>query len=121
MNWTDPLGLSRQCLLLLLLFVFLPASSCAAVLLVADSEGKLFTPKGTRLVQMTLMMHSWVVPSQMFAQKLLALYPPLSLSSPPPPFPRCPAPNHMCALINQIREQAWLCFVAALPCCWCLE
>uniref|UniRef100_A0AAQ4PDY1 RAS guanyl releasing protein 4 n=1 Tax=Gasterosteus aculeatus aculeatus TaxID=481459 RepID=A0AAQ4PDY1_GASAC len=90
MNWTDPLGLSRQCLLLLLLFVFLPASSCAAVLLVADSEGKLFTPKGTRLVQMTLMMHSWVVPSQMFAQKLLALYPPLSLSSPPPPFPRSP-------------------------------
>nr|XP_043887264.1 RAS guanyl-releasing protein 4 isoform X5 [Solea senegalensis] len=39
-----------------------------------DSEGKLSSPKGSQLVHMTLMMHSWVVPSQTFAQKLLALY-----------------------------------------------
>ncbi|XP_056296512.1 RAS guanyl-releasing protein 4 isoform X2 [Pseudoliparis swirei] len=39
-----------------------------------DSEGKLSSPRGTQLVHMTLMMHSWVVPSQMFAQKLLGLY-----------------------------------------------
>ncbi|XP_024133397.1 RAS guanyl-releasing protein 4 isoform X1 [Oryzias melastigma] len=39
-----------------------------------DSEGKISSPKGSQLVHMTLMMHSWVVPSQMFAQKLLALY-----------------------------------------------
>lgn len=39
-----------------------------------DSEGKLSTLKGSQLVHMTLMMHSWVVPSQMFAQKLLTLY-----------------------------------------------
>ncbi|XP_076592086.1 RAS guanyl-releasing protein 4 isoform X2 [Chaetodon auriga] len=39
-----------------------------------DSEGKLSSPRGSQLVHMTLMMHSWVVPSQMFAQKLLALY-----------------------------------------------
>uniref|UniRef100_A0A3B3CR98 RAS guanyl releasing protein 4 n=1 Tax=Oryzias melastigma TaxID=30732 RepID=A0A3B3CR98_ORYME len=37
------------------------------------SEGKISSPKGSQLVHMTLMMHSWVVPSQMFAQKLLAL------------------------------------------------
>uniref|UniRef100_A0A8D0DES1 RAS guanyl releasing protein 4 n=1 Tax=Sander lucioperca TaxID=283035 RepID=A0A8D0DES1_SANLU len=36
-------------------------------------------PRGSQLVHMTLMMHSWVVPSQMFAQKLLTLYPPLGL------------------------------------------
>uniref|UniRef100_A0A673BHS7 RAS guanyl-releasing protein 1-like n=1 Tax=Sphaeramia orbicularis TaxID=375764 RepID=A0A673BHS7_9TELE len=41
----------------------------------ADSEGKLSSPRGSQLVHMTLMMHSWVVPSQTFAQKLLALYP----------------------------------------------
>ncbi|KAG5844525.1 hypothetical protein ANANG_G00163420 [Anguilla anguilla] len=34
-----------------------------------DSEGKLST--GKELVRMTLMMHSWVVPSHAFAQKLL--------------------------------------------------
>ncbi|XP_075892762.1 RAS guanyl-releasing protein 4 isoform X2 [Nelusetta ayraudi] len=39
-----------------------------------DSDGKLSTHKGSQLVHMTLMMHSWVVPSQMFAQKLLTLY-----------------------------------------------
>ncbi|KAJ8266589.1 hypothetical protein GJAV_G00132240 [Gymnothorax javanicus] len=38
-----------------------------------DSEGKL--SRGTQLVHMTLMMHSWVVPSHAFAQKLLSLYP----------------------------------------------
>uniref|UniRef100_A0A8C4E1G6 RAS guanyl releasing protein 4 n=1 Tax=Dicentrarchus labrax TaxID=13489 RepID=A0A8C4E1G6_DICLA len=43
--------------------------------------GKLSSPRGSQLVHMTLMMHSWVVPSQMFAQKLLTLYPPLSLSA----------------------------------------
>uniref|UniRef100_A0AAY5L6M1 Uncharacterized protein n=1 Tax=Esox lucius TaxID=8010 RepID=A0AAY5L6M1_ESOLU len=37
------------------------------------SDGKL--ARGSQLVHMTLMMHSWVVPSQIFAQKLLALYP----------------------------------------------
>ncbi|XP_036392359.1 RAS guanyl-releasing protein 4 isoform X2 [Megalops cyprinoides] len=37
-----------------------------------DSEGKL--TKGTQLVNMTLMMHSWVVPSHTFADKLLSLY-----------------------------------------------
>uniref|UniRef100_A0A667XYK9 RAS guanyl releasing protein 4 n=1 Tax=Myripristis murdjan TaxID=586833 RepID=A0A667XYK9_9TELE len=40
-------------------------------------EGKLTSPRGSQLVHMTLMMHSWVVPSQTFAQKLLSLYPPL--------------------------------------------
>ncbi|XP_030008805.1 RAS guanyl-releasing protein 4 [Sphaeramia orbicularis] len=39
-----------------------------------DSEGKLSSPRGSQLVHMTLMMHSWVVPSQTFAQKLLAFY-----------------------------------------------
>ncbi|XP_071768646.1 RAS guanyl-releasing protein 4 isoform X1 [Centroberyx gerrardi] len=38
-----------------------------------DSEGKLSSPRGSQLVHMTLMMHSWVVPSQTFAQKLLTL------------------------------------------------
>ncbi|XP_038144440.1 RAS guanyl-releasing protein 4 [Cyprinodon tularosa] len=39
-----------------------------------DSEGKTSNPRGFQLVNMTLMMHSWVVPSQMFVQKLLTLY-----------------------------------------------
>ncbi|XP_006796746.1 RAS guanyl-releasing protein 4 [Neolamprologus brichardi] len=39
-----------------------------------DSEGKTSSPRGTQLVHMTLMMHSWVVPSEAFAQKLLTLY-----------------------------------------------
>ncbi|XP_040902700.1 RAS guanyl-releasing protein 4 isoform X2 [Toxotes jaculatrix] len=39
-----------------------------------DSEGKLSSPRGSQLVHMTLMMHSWVVPSQTFTQKLLTLY-----------------------------------------------
>ncbi|XP_037829231.1 RAS guanyl-releasing protein 4 isoform X2 [Kryptolebias marmoratus] len=38
------------------------------------SEGRISSPRGSQLVHMTLMMHSWVVPSQMFAQKLLTLY-----------------------------------------------
>uniref|UniRef100_A0A8D0AT14 RAS guanyl releasing protein 4 n=1 Tax=Sander lucioperca TaxID=283035 RepID=A0A8D0AT14_SANLU len=66
-------------------------------------------PRGSQLVHMTLMMHSWVVPSQMFAQKLLTLYPPLSLSAVLWSH-RCTAPNHMSTFINQIRKQAWLCF-----------
>ncbi|XP_069577093.1 RAS guanyl-releasing protein 4 [Brachyistius frenatus] len=41
-----------------------------------DSEGKLSSPRGSQLVHMTLMMHSWVMPSQTFAQKVLSLYPP---------------------------------------------
>ncbi|XP_055081750.1 RAS guanyl-releasing protein 4 isoform X2 [Periophthalmus magnuspinnatus] len=40
-----------------------------------DSEGKISSPRGSQLVQMVLMMHMWVVPSQTFAQKLLTLYP----------------------------------------------
>ncbi|KAM4627636.1 RAS guanyl-releasing protein 4 [Polymixia lowei] len=40
-----------------------------------DSEGKPSSPRGSQLVQMTLMMHCWVVSSQTFAQKLLTLYP----------------------------------------------
>lgn len=39
-----------------------------------DSEGKFSNPRGSQLVQMVLMMHVWVVPSQTFAQKLLSLY-----------------------------------------------
>ncbi|XP_061575875.1 RAS guanyl-releasing protein 4 isoform X2 [Cololabis saira] len=39
-----------------------------------DPEGKLSSPRGAQLVHMTLMMHSWVVPSQAFAHKLLSLY-----------------------------------------------
>ncbi|AWO98608.1 putative RAS guanyl-releasing protein 1-like [Scophthalmus maximus] len=46
-----------------------------------DSDGKLSSPRGSQLVHVTLMMHSWVVPSQTFAQKLLTLYPPLWLDS----------------------------------------
>ncbi|XP_063061459.1 RAS guanyl-releasing protein 4 isoform X2 [Engraulis encrasicolus] len=37
-----------------------------------DAEGKLC--RGTQFVHMTLMMHSWVVPSQTFANKLLSIY-----------------------------------------------
>ncbi|XP_060779340.1 RAS guanyl-releasing protein 4 isoform X2 [Neoarius graeffei] len=37
-----------------------------------DSEGKLI--RGMQLVNMTLMMHNWVVPSHTFAHKLLSLY-----------------------------------------------
>lgn len=39
-----------------------------------DSEGKFSSPRGSQLVQMVLMMHVWVVPSQTFAQKILSLY-----------------------------------------------
>ncbi|XP_048840165.1 RAS guanyl-releasing protein 1-like [Brienomyrus brachyistius] len=41
-------------------------------LLCFDSEGKL--SRNSQLVQMTLMMHNWVVPSHVFAQKLISLY-----------------------------------------------
>uniref|UniRef100_A0A671XGV5 RAS guanyl releasing protein 4 n=1 Tax=Sparus aurata TaxID=8175 RepID=A0A671XGV5_SPAAU len=68
---------------------------CCSVL-VADSEGKLSSPRGSQLVHMTLMMHSWVVPSQMFAQKLLTLYPPLSLR---------PKRSQICHLIRQWISQ----------------
>ncbi|XP_062408636.1 RAS guanyl-releasing protein 4 isoform X1 [Sardina pilchardus] len=37
-----------------------------------DADGKL--SRGTNFVHMTLMMHSWVVPSTIFANKLLSLY-----------------------------------------------
>ncbi|KAL2095734.1 hypothetical protein ACEWY4_007882 [Coilia grayii] len=37
-----------------------------------DAEGKLC--RGTQFVHMTLMMHSWVVPSRTFAHKLLSIY-----------------------------------------------
>lgn len=76
---------------------------------VADSEGKLSSPRGSQLVHMTLMMHSWVVPSQMFAQKLLTLYPSLSLGAVLRSH-RCTATTHMSLFVNQIRKQAWLCF-----------
>lgn len=39
-----------------------------------DSEGKFCNSRGSQLVQMVLMMHVWVVPSQTFAQKLLSQY-----------------------------------------------
>ncbi|KAL6115756.1 rasgrp4 [Pungitius sinensis] len=64
-----------------------------------DSEGKLSSPRGTRLVQMTLMMHSWVVPSQTFAQKLLALY------NDCPPDKRRPKQTQICQLIRQWISQ----------------
>uniref|UniRef100_A0A3Q3WBS6 Uncharacterized protein n=1 Tax=Mola mola TaxID=94237 RepID=A0A3Q3WBS6_MOLML len=35
-----------------------------------DSEGKLSSPRGSQLVHMTLMMHSWVVPSQIVFRSL---------------------------------------------------
>uniref|UniRef100_A0A3Q3FU80 RAS guanyl releasing protein 4 n=1 Tax=Labrus bergylta TaxID=56723 RepID=A0A3Q3FU80_9LABR len=65
-----------------------------------DSEGKF----SSQLVHMTLMMHSWVVPSQMFAQKLLTIYPPQSLSD-------CPSDkrglrrSQVCHLIRQWMSQ----------------
>uniref|UniRef100_A0A3B4DGW0 RAS guanyl releasing protein 4 n=1 Tax=Pygocentrus nattereri TaxID=42514 RepID=A0A3B4DGW0_PYGNA len=40
-----------------------------------DTEGKL--SRGIQQVNMTLMMHNWVVPSHVFAHKLLSLYPKL--------------------------------------------
>lgn len=111
MNWnklnyltTEPLC-SPQFLLFLTTLIL--KNMC--VVLVADSEGKLSSPRGSQLVHMTLMMHSWVVPSQMFAQKLLTLYPQLSLSAIHWSL-WSTAPNHMSMFINQIRKQAWLCF-----------
>lgn len=91
----------------------------------ADSEGKISSPRGSQLVHMTLMMHSWVVPSQMFAQKLLTLYPWLSLSALLWSL-WSTAANHMFMFINQIRKQAWLCFAllvykADLKYIYCLQ
>lgn len=90
------------------LILLLWKKKCFCVL-IADSEGKLSSPRGSQLVHMTLMMHSWVVPSQMFAQKLLTLYPQLSLSAILWSL-WSTAANHMSMFINQIRKQAWLCF-----------
>ncbi|XP_075956916.1 RAS guanyl-releasing protein 4 isoform X1 [Anarhichas minor] len=64
-----------------------------------NSEGKLSSPRGTQLVHMTLMMHSWVVPSQMFAQKLLALYKDC------PSDKRAPKRAQICQLIRQWISQ----------------
>ncbi|CAG5977062.1 unnamed protein product [Menidia menidia] len=68
-----------------------------------DPEGNISNPKGSQLVHMTLMMHSWVVSSQTFAQRLLTLYP-------PPPHP---PGGHMPGPIIRIREQPPLCLVGA--------
>lgn len=76
--------------------------------LVADSDGKLSSPRGSQLVHMTLMMHSWVVPSQTFAQKLLTLYPSLLLSA--GLWSTSALLPITSTLNNQIRKQAWLCF-----------
>lgn len=75
----------------------------------ADSEGKLSSPKGSHLVHMALMMHSWVVPSQMFAQKLLTLYPQLSHSLIVWSLWSF-AWSHMTRFFNLLRKQAWHCF-----------
>uniref|UniRef100_H3DNV6 RAS guanyl releasing protein 4 n=1 Tax=Tetraodon nigroviridis TaxID=99883 RepID=H3DNV6_TETNG len=81
-----------------------------------DSEGKLSSPKGSQLVHMTLMMHSWVVPSQMFAHKLLTLYPQLSHSSKHTFLSRCaarqwisqfPAVFEANTLLEQTIEDLW--------------
>uniref|UniRef100_A0A672J077 RAS guanyl-releasing protein 1-like n=1 Tax=Salarias fasciatus TaxID=181472 RepID=A0A672J077_SALFA len=86
-----------------------------------DSEGKLSSPRGSQLVHMTLMMHSWVVPSQTFAQKVLALYPPLSPAAvrcaPTERFPLCsvsrlwisqfPAVFEMDPLLEQTMGDLW--------------
>ncbi|KAM3616184.1 uncharacterized protein V6R79_013764 [Siganus canaliculatus] len=64
-----------------------------------DSEGKLPSPRGSQLVHMTLMMHSWVVPSQMFAQKLLSLYKDCPLDK------RGPRRTQICHLIRQWISQ----------------
>ncbi|CAG12759.1 unnamed protein product [Tetraodon nigroviridis] len=74
-----------------------------------DSEGKLSSPKGSQLVHMTLMMHSWVVPSQMFAHKLLTLYPQLSHSRTIKSLWSFPC-GHMTVFFNLLRKQAWHCF-----------
>lgn len=78
------------------------------MVLVADSDGKLSSPKGSQLVHMTLMMHSWVVPSQTFAQKLLTLYPSLLFSA--ELWSTSALLPITSTFINQIRKQAWLCF-----------
>lgn len=75
----------------------------------ADSEGKLSSPKGSQLIHMTLMMHSWVVPSQMFAQKLLTLYPQLSHSVIVWSLWSF-ACSHMTRFFNLLRKQTWHCF-----------
>uniref|UniRef100_A0A674MY90 RAS guanyl releasing protein 4 n=1 Tax=Takifugu rubripes TaxID=31033 RepID=A0A674MY90_TAKRU len=72
----------------------------------ADSEGRFSSPKGSHLVHMALMMHSWVVPSQMFAQKLLTLYPQLSHSLIVWSLWSF-AWSHMTRFFNLLRKQAW--------------
>ncbi|XP_028276406.1 RAS guanyl-releasing protein 4 isoform X2 [Parambassis ranga] len=64
-----------------------------------DSEGKLSSPRGSQLVHMTLMMHSWVVPSQTFAQKLLTLYKDC------PSDKRSPRWTQICHLVRQWISQ----------------
>ncbi|MED6256946.1 hypothetical protein ATANTOWER_002797 [Ataeniobius toweri] len=69
-----------------------------------DSEGKTSSPRGSQLVHMTLMMHSWVVPSQMFVQKLLTLYP-LSCCSDCPSDKRGLRRVQICHLVRQWISQ----------------
>lgn len=90
-------------------YSFYPNEHFWMIFLSADSEGKLSSPKGSQLVHMALMMHSWVVPSQMFAQKLLTLYPQLSHSLIVRSL--CSfAWSHMTRFFNLLRKQAWHCF-----------
>ncbi|CAK6957892.1 RAS guanyl-releasing protein 4 [Scomber scombrus] len=70
-----------------------------------DLEGKHSSPRGSQLVHMTLMMHSWVVPSQTFAQKLLTLYPPLSPSADCPSDRRGLRRAQICHLVRQWISQ----------------
>uniref|UniRef100_A0A1A8PCX9 RAS guanyl releasing protein 4 n=1 Tax=Nothobranchius rachovii TaxID=451742 RepID=A0A1A8PCX9_9TELE len=64
-----------------------------------DSEGRTSSSRGTQLVHMTLMMHTWVVPSQTFAQKLLSLYKDC------PPDKRGLGRTQICHLVRQWMSQ----------------
>ncbi|XP_013880600.1 RAS guanyl-releasing protein 4, partial [Austrofundulus limnaeus] len=64
-----------------------------------DSEGRTSSPRGSQLVHMTLMMHSWIVPSQTFAQKLLTLYKDC------PPDKRGLRRTQICHLVRQWMSQ----------------
>ncbi|XP_037534300.1 RAS guanyl-releasing protein 4 [Nematolebias whitei] len=64
-----------------------------------DSEGRISSPRGSQLVHMTLMMHSWIVPSQTFAQKLLTLYKDC------PPDKRGLRRTQICHLVRQWMSQ----------------
>ncbi|KPP70516.1 RAS guanyl-releasing protein 1-like [Scleropages formosus] len=66
-----------------------------------DSDGKLSA--GTDLVHMTLMMHSWVVPSHTFARKLLSLYPSCM------PVVNPALPDHDCPTDRRARQQLQIC------------